>query len=196
MSSPQTLSEEDRRVVSGWAANCAERVLGIFEAQAPGDRRPRNAIRRARAFSRGELDVAEEIRRRFRDGAAAREAADPAAKAAAKAAGQAAAIPHMGAHALGAAAYAAKAVSLAELDSPDAAPEEIRWQLEHISPAVAAALRSLPAVGTNGAGPLGPGLLARGTLGTIIPDLQAGVADTKGRIRAEASTQGAQFGCP
>lgn len=179
MSSPQTLSEEDRRVVSGWAADCAERVLGIFEAQAPGDPRPRNAIGRARAFSRGEFEVAEEIRYRFRDGGAAREAADPAAKAAAKAAGQAAAIPHMGAHALGAAAYAAKAVSLVEPSSPDAVREEIHWQLEHMSLVVAAALRLLPAVGTNASGPLGPGLLARGILGTIIRDLQAGLANTR-----------------
>ncbi len=59
----------------------------------------------------------------------------------------------MGAHALGAAAYAAKAVSLVEPDSPDAAREEIHWQLEHMSPAVAAALHTLPAVGTNASGP-------------------------------------------
>lgn len=183
-------------MVSGWAADCAERVLGIFEAQAPGDRRPRNAIGRARAFNRGELDVAEESRRRFRDGGAAREASDLAAKAAAKAVGQAAAISHMGAHALGAAAYAATAVSLVEPDSSDAAREEIHSQLEHMSPAVAPALRSLPAVGTNASGPLGPGLLASGILGTIIRDLQAGLANTQGQIRAEASTQEVQFGCP
>lgn len=139
MGSPQTLSEKDRRIVSGWAADCAERVLGIFEAQAPRDRRPRNAIERARAFSRGELDISEEIRRRSRDGAA-REASGPAAKAAAKAAGQAAAIPHMGAHALGAAAYAAKAAGLVADDSSDAARDEIRWQLAHMSQSVAAAL--------------------------------------------------------
>lgn len=180
MRSPQTLSEEERRVVSGWAADCAERVLGIFEAHAPGDGRPRNAIARARAFSRGELQVAEQIRRRFRDGGAAREVADPAAKAAAKAAGQAAAIPHMGAHALGAAAYAAKAVSLAKPDSPGTAREEIHWQLEHMSLPVAAALHSLPAVGTNASGPLGPGLLARGILGTIVRDLQTGLAKMNG----------------
>ncbi len=60
--SPQTLSEADRRIVAGWAADCAERVLWLFEAEAPGDTRPHDAIARTRAFSRGELDVAEEIR--------------------------------------------------------------------------------------------------------------------------------------
>ena len=102
---------------------------------------------------------------------------NPAAFAAAKAAGQAAAIPHMGAHALGAAAYAVKAVGLAEPDRADAVSSEIRWQLSHISGPAQAALLLLPPVGENRSGPLGPGLPASGQLGTIIRDLQAGLAD-------------------
>jgi hypothetical protein len=175
--SPQTLSEADRRIVAAWAADCAERVLGLFEAEAPGDSRPRDAIARTRAFARGELGVAGEIRRRFVAGAGAREVSAPAAAAAARAAGQAASIPHMGAHALGAAAYAAQAAGLAAPDRPEAVTEEIGWQLGRMSPAVRAALRQLPAVGENSSGPLGPGLLARGLLGTIIRDLQASLAD-------------------
>src|SRR3954451_21197396 len=100
MGSPQTLSEADRRIVAVWAADCAERVLALFEAEAPGETGPRDAIARARAFARGELAVAEEIRRRFGSHAAAREVRAPAAVAAARAAGQAASVPHMGAHAL------------------------------------------------------------------------------------------------
>jgi hypothetical protein len=171
------LSEADRRIVAAWAADCAERVLGLFEAEAPGDSRPRDAIARLRAFASGELGVAEEIRRRFINGAAARVVSAPAAVAAARAAGQAAAVPHMGAHALGAAAYAAKAAGLAARDRPDAVSEEIRWQLDHMSAAVSAALRVLPPVGENAAGPLGPGLLASGLLGAIIRALQASLAD-------------------
>jgi hypothetical protein len=83
----------------------------------------------------------------------------------------------MGAHALGAAAYAAKAAGLAAPDRPEAVGEEIRWQLGQVSAAARAALRRLPPVGENAAGPLGPGLLASGLLGTIIRDLQAGLAD-------------------
>jgi hypothetical protein len=173
--SPQTLSEAHRRIVAHWAADCAERVLGLFEAEAPGDARPREAIARTRAFARGELDVAEEIRRRFVNGGAAREVSAPAAVAAARAAGQAAAIPHMGAHALGAAAYAAKAAGLAAPARPDAVSEEIRWQLAQLSPAARTALRQLPPVGEDPSGPLGPGLLASGLLGSIIRDLQAGL---------------------
>jgi hypothetical protein len=152
-------------------------VLGLFETAAPRDSRPRDAIARTRAFARGELDVAEEIRHRFRGGAAAREVSDPAAVAAARAAGQAASIPHMGAHALGAAAYAAKAAGLAAPDRPDAVNDEIRWQLRQMSPPVRVALQQLPPVGENRTGPLGPGLLASGLLGTIILDLQVGLAN-------------------
>jgi hypothetical protein len=170
--SPQTLSQADRRIVAAWAADCAERVLAVFESEAPGETRPRDAIARTRAFARGELDVAEEIRRRFIGHSAARNVSAPAS-AAARAAGQAASIPHMGAHALGAAAYAAKAVGLSAPDRPDAVGEEVRWQLGRMSPAVRAALQRLPAVGENSSGPLGPGLLASGLLGSIIRDLQA-----------------------
>ena len=176
MASPQTLSEADRRIVAGWAADCSQRVLGLFEAKAPRDTRPRDAIARARAFARGELGVAEGIRLRFAGGSAAREIGDPPAAAAAKAAGQAAAIPHMGAHALGAAAYAAMAASLAAPDRPEVLSDEIQWQLGHMSAAVRAALRQLPPVGDDRSGPLGPGLLSSGLLGTIVRDVQASLA--------------------
>src|SRR2546423_5464954 len=99
--SPQTLSEADRRLVAAWAADCAERVLGVFEAAAPADDRPRAAIARARAYARGELHTAAEIRRQFVGGVSVGEGQSPAAVAAARAAGQAVAICHMGAHALG-----------------------------------------------------------------------------------------------
>ncbi len=177
--SPQTLSEAERRIVAMWAADCAERVLAVFEEEAPGDSRPRDSIARTRAFGRGELDVAEEIRRRFAGGAAARDASTPAAAAAARAAGQAAAIPHMGAHALGAAAYAAKAAGLVSPERPDAVGEEIRWQLRSMSAQTRAALRQLPPVSENRSGPLGPGLLASGALGGIIRELQRGLENAK-----------------
>lgn len=174
--SPQTLSEPDRRQVSAWAADCAERVLHLFEADAPDDDRPRALIARARAFARGEMSTAEGIRQRFSGGVGAGDVSAPAAAAAARAAGQAAAVCHMGAHALGAAAYAVKAAGLAEPDRPEAVEDEIRWQLGHMSTPVRAALRSLPPVGEDASGPLGPGLLASGQLSTIIRILQAGLA--------------------
>ena len=174
MGSPQTLSEADRRLVAAWAADCAERVLGVFEAEAPHDDRPRSLIARARAFARGEADTAEAIRRRFVGGVGVGEVT-AAAAAAARAAGQAVAVCHMGAHALGAAAYAVRAVGLSNPDRPGAVGDEIRWQLDHMPGAVRAAIGSLPPVGEDPSGPLGPGLLASGELGAVIRAIQAGL---------------------
>jgi hypothetical protein len=178
MASPQSLSESERRTVAAWAADCAERVLVLFETEAPADDRPRDAIARARAFARGELDAAGEIRRRFVAGRAAHAVSSPAAVAAARAAAQAAGVAHMGAHALGAAAYAANAAGLAALDRPEAVRDEISWQLERMNDETRSALRQLPLVGANSSGPLGSGLLASGVLGSIIREIQAALSDT------------------
>lgn len=170
MGTAQGMTEAERRIVAAWAADCAERVLPLFEAEAPDDDRARDAIARARAFARGELTAAGEIRRRFVAGRAARSATSPAGVAAARSAAQAAGVAHMGAHALGAAAYAARAVELVRPGGARA--EEVRWQLAALSPDAAAALRGLPPLGTDTAGPLGPGLLASGALGAVIREIQ------------------------
>jgi Imm-5 like putative immunity protein len=182
--SPQTLSEADRRIVAAWAADCVERVVGLFEAAAPTDPRLRALIARTRAYASGELDTAEEIRRRFAGGVSAGEVATPAAVAAARAAGQAVAICHMGAHALGAAAYAVRAASLAAPDRPGVEECEIHWQLAHMTVQVRTALAGLPTVGEHSSGPLGPGLLASGQLGAIVRALQDGLSESDRRDRA------------
>lgn len=177
MVSRQALSEADRRCVAAWAADCAERALPLFTAEAPDDGRPLDGIARTRAFSRGELDAAGEIRRRLVAGRAASAVASPAAKAAAWAAGQASGVAHMGAHALGAAAYAAKAASLAApaADRAGALEREVVAQVALLDPQVRAALRQLPALGADSAGPLGPGLLSSGVLADVVRALQAEV---------------------
>jgi hypothetical protein len=173
--SPQTLSEADRRLVAAGPRTAQSGFWGLFEAEAPKDDRLRALIARTRAFARGELDMAEEIRRRFVGGVAAGDVKAPAAAAAARAAGQAVAICHMGAHALGA-AYAVQAAGLAAPDRPEVVKDEIRWQLTHMSTEVRTVLRALPPIGENRSGPLGPGLLASGQLGKIVRDLQAGLS--------------------
>lgn len=167
------MTEAERQRVAVWAAECAERVLPLFEREAPADDRARDAITRTRAFARGELTAAEEIRRRFVAGRAAASAQTPVGRAAARSAAQAAGVAHMGAHALGAAAYAAVAVGLARPDDPTATATEIEAQLDLLHPDAAAALRALPPLGTDAAGPLGPGLLASGALGDVIRTLQS-----------------------
>lgn len=180
MLSPQSLSETDRRLVAAWAADCAERVLPLFEAEAPLDGRLRDGIVRARAFADGTLDAAGEIRRRFVAGRAAQLVTSPAAKAAAWSAGQAAGVAHMGAHALGAAAYAAKAVALAGPDGPSARADELAWQLSRMSDPVRDALARLPLLGEDASGPLGSGLLATGVLGAHIRGIQASLRRSRG----------------
>ncbi|WP_399553034.1 putative immunity protein, partial [uncultured Leifsonia sp.] len=79
----------------------------------------------------------------------------------------------MGAHALGAAAYAAKAAALAAPEDPTARDAEVRWQLDRMTDDVRLALSRLPALGADTAGPLGSGLLASGDLGDVIRTIQA-----------------------
>jgi len=175
MTSAQTLSEAERRLVALWAADCAERVLPIFQADVPDDDRVRDGIERTRAFGRGELGTAGEIRRRFEVGRAAKGTTTPAAAAAARSAGQASGVAHMGAHALGAAAYAAKAVALSAEDSEAARRAEVAWQLGHLDAETRAALAKLPLLGEDRSGPLGPGLLTSGMLAQTVKEIQAAV---------------------
>ena len=159
-----TLSEEDRRVLAVWAADCAERTLPLFEDKAPNDPRPRDAIDGVRAFARGELRIGPARALAVAAPAAARGVRDPAAVAAARAAGHAAATAHMGSHARGV-VYAAKAAGLAAPDDSTAVADEARWQLVHASPAVREVLRKLPPPPRGG-----------GTLGALIDDLHAQVS--------------------
>lgn len=148
----RSLSEEDRRVLAVWAADCAERVLPLFEASAPSDTRPREAIEGLRAFALGEMPIGEVRRRSARAHASARGVGRPAAAAAARAAGHAAAVAHMAAHARGV-AYAAMAAGLSAPDDSTAADDELRWQIDHASPSVLEVLRRLPAP-TQSGGPV------------------------------------------
>jgi hypothetical protein len=172
--SPQTLSVDDRRVAAAWAADCAAHVLDVYERAVVDDGRVRGAIELARAFAGGELDVGVAVRRRGGDaGAAARDAPTPAATAAAYAAEQAAAVAHMGAHALGAAGYAAKASVLAAGGDESVLRSETRRQVAAMSDAVARAVASLPMLGEDRSGPLGPGRLEAGLVGDAIRAIQA-----------------------
>src|SRR5262245_26961668 len=152
-----TLSEEDRRLLGLWAADCAERVLPLFEAKASSDSRPREAIEGIRAFARGGKRIARLRSLAWAAYAAAREVGDPVATAAARAAGLAAAIayihalatPHQAKHALGPASYAARARELAAVDDPSVGAEEIRWAIEHASPTVREVVRRRPVRGSG-----------------------------------------------
>jgi hypothetical protein len=109
-----SLIDEHHRLLAGWALDCAEHVLPLFTAVAPDDARPRDALEAGRAWIRGELRMSDARRAAFGANAAARGKPDPA-RLAALAIGQAAAVPHVAAHELGAAAYAIRAARAAAL---------------------------------------------------------------------------------
>lgn len=171
----RALSDADRRVLARWALSCAERVLPQFDADPAAYAEIRDAVDRTRAYSAGASSAGEEVKKRVVAVKAAKAATTPAGAAAARAVGQAAAVAHMGAHALGAAAYAAKAASLAHPDRPEAVREEVRWQIADLTDREREALHRLPPLGADASGPLGEGLLSRGVLGSVIRQIQAAI---------------------
>lgn len=131
-----TLTDSDHRLLAVWAAACAEHVLHLFESVQPSDRRPRQAIEKIRAWTRGEITMSESRAAGGHAMGAARELRG-AARHAAYAAGQAGAVAHVAAHDLGAAAYAIKAARAAAPEDADRAGLlECRWQREQLPDAI------------------------------------------------------------
>jgi hypothetical protein len=131
-----TLTDYDHRLLALWAAACAEHVLHLFESVQPSDPRPRQAIEKIRAWARGEIRMSESRAAGGHAMAAARELSG-SARHAAYAAGQAAVVAHVGAHELGAAAYAIKAARAAAPGCEEQAGRlECRWQREQLPDAI------------------------------------------------------------
>jgi hypothetical protein len=132
-----TLQDADHRLLAIWAADCAEHVLPYFEEARPEDDRPRHAIELGRAWADGEIPWSEARTAAGHANGAARDLTG-APRHAAYAAGQAAAVGHVAAHELGAAAYAIKAVWAAAGvgDRVEAGRAECRWQRAQLSEAI------------------------------------------------------------
>ena len=126
---------EDQRSLAIWAADCAERVLPLFEREHPEDDRPRKAIEECRTWVRtGVFRMADIRGASLASHAAARDAREnEAACLAAHAAGQAVATAHVPQHAYGSAYYALKAV-----EATDPVTAEVRvarersWQARRL----------------------------------------------------------------
>ncbi|MFF4429567.1 putative immunity protein [Streptomyces sp. NPDC001513] len=148
-----TISEEDRRLLGLWAADCAERVLPLFEARAPDDARPREAIEVLRVYTHTGKRTARLRAVSWAGHKAAGEVDDPAAAAAARAACYAAAAPyihalatpHQAKHIHGPAIYAALAREISAGHDLAVGDEELRWAIGHASPEVRGLLRLMPA---------------------------------------------------
>lgn len=119
------------RLLAAWAADCAERVLPLFE-RGSDDQRPRRAIEVGRAWARGEVRTGVAMRAAVAAHAAARSVTDPAAIAAARAAGHAVATAHAADHCLGLPLYGLRAVAAAN----GSIETERSWQLDHLPEAV------------------------------------------------------------
>jgi len=128
------LPSAEHRLLSAWAAACAEHVLPLFERERPADDRPRRAIETARAWAAGGIPVGTAQKAAVAAHAAARTATDRAAVAAARAAGHAVATAHMADHSLGGTLYAMKAVEAAGGD----ADAERAWAVAQLPDAVRA----------------------------------------------------------
>ncbi len=166
-----TLSMESLRVIGGYAAECAERALSVYEGNAGSDSRPGAAIEGIREFAAGGKRAARLRTLALEAHAAAREVGDPAAAAAARAAGVAAASAythpladvHQTKHIVGSAAYAALALEL-DAGDPSVGADEVRWAIEHAPSEVREVLLQMPA--------RQPG---KSRLDTILYELDAGI---------------------
>jgi hypothetical protein len=167
-----TLSLESLRAIGGWAADCAERALPVYETQAGSDSRPRAAIEGIREFAGGGKRTARLRSLAMAAHAAAREIGDPASAAAARAAGVAAASAythpladvHQTKHIVGAAAYAALALELEHGDDAAVADSEVRWAIAQAPCEAREVLLQMPA---RQAG--------KSRLNTILYELDAGI---------------------
>jgi hypothetical protein len=167
-----TLTLESLRAIGGWAADCAERALPVYETHADADSRPRAAIEGIREFAGGGRRTALLRTLALQAHAAAREVGDRAAAAAARAAGSAAASAythpladvHQTNHIVGPAAYAALALELDHDGDPRVAGGEVRWAIEHSPSEAREVLLRMPArqAGTS-------------RLDTILYELDAGI---------------------
>ena len=176
-----TLSLESLRAIGGWAADCAERALPVYEKHADSDSRPRAAIEGIWEFAGGGKRTSRLCSLALEAHAAAREIGDPAAAAAARAAGLAAASAYthpladvqQTKHIVGPAAYAALALELDHAGDPSVAGGEVRWAIEHAPTEAREVLLQMPA---RQAG--------KSRLDTLLYELDAG-------IRARNLPQGA-----
>jgi hypothetical protein len=150
-----SLNLDSLRSLGGWAADCAERALSVYEQSANADSRPRAALEGIRVFAGGGKRTAQLRSLALAAFSAAREIGDPAAAAAARAAGLAAssAYTHPLAdvqqtkHIVGPAAYAALALELNQGGNHSIGETEISWAIAHATPEIREILLQMPARG-------------------------------------------------
>jgi len=148
------LSLELLRVLGGWAADCAERALSIYEELNNGDTRPHEAINGIRVFAAGGNRNAK-LRVLALDAyraALETKDKDPAASAAAQAASLAAATAYthplvdvqQTKHILGPAAYAALAIEIKQNNDPQYGNDEVQRAIDQAQKEICELLLKMP----------------------------------------------------
>ncbi len=144
---------EEQRLLAIWAADCAERVLPLFEKACPKGRRPSEAIMACRRWVRTGIFRMADIRKaslsahaaareaerkakagrvvRFAGRTTGRKAKNDAACFAARAAGHSVATAHVPEHAFGSSYYAIKALEASDSSEARIAME-LKWQWRHL----------------------------------------------------------------
>ena len=123
-----TLPEKDRRELIRWTVACVERLLPLFAAEQPEDRRLYDALDGALQFALGRLSVGAMRQLSVGCHAAARGASSARATAISRACGQAVAVAHMAAHSREIERYTCKALTGDRLN------QELVWQRTHVPP--------------------------------------------------------------
>lgn len=152
------LDMDELRALAGYAADCAERVLPIFQRRVPGDPRALDAINSARAFADGgrrTMALRSLAMAAFR---AARDAPTPAAAEAARAASAAAASAYLHPlawaaqvkHILGAAAHTVRAAELEAGDDPTVGSEAMTAAISRAPSTLATVLGRYPRAPSGG----------------------------------------------
>ncbi|MEU3502837.1 putative immunity protein [Streptomyces hundungensis] len=152
------LSKQDLRAVVEFAASCAEAALETFEADQPGDSRPRDAVCAAWEFARGGergkllRDTASAALKAAKsaDSAAAREAAWAAMSAAGAAYLHPLAKATQVKHILGAGAYAARAAELVAGDDRSVGAGQLEQMVQRATPTVVDVLKRFPEAPSGG----------------------------------------------
>ena len=125
-----TLTKENHHHLMRWSCQCAEHILPLFSNKI--DSRLTSAINTAKNWTTGKASVGDARNASFECIELAKELNDPKEVAVARSVGHTVATAHMADHSLRAAAYALKAISLANLSGE----EERKWQDEQLSPGI------------------------------------------------------------
>ena len=132
----ELIEKQKHRTLVHWTIECAEHILPIFEDKHPQDKRPREAVKAAKAWAHGQIKmpVAKKAAHAAHNAATAVAEKDPAACAAARAMGHVVGTVHVETHAIGVVMYGITAFVYAaeQEDADEVISRECDWFYERL----------------------------------------------------------------